>query len=236
MASTSGEGDVQGHTLVEKQGRNPSEWKKNKAKRKHNSGDEYMSTVTGKVVKRREIGTPCKDGCFEKMGMNNIKAIHESFWGLGDFNLQNAFIQKFCVKGVVKRRRVKVCGDNPPKRSCTRAYSFLCGDNTIRVCATAFRSVLGISTKRVHTAVQSVTPTGTPRADRRGKHVPKHAMPVSRKNLVAQHVKSFPTVSSHYTRAKSPLMRYLETDMTLKKMFFLYKEWLFDKKRGRGTC
>lgn len=60
MASTSGEGDVQGHTLVEKQGRNPSEWKKNKAKGKRNSSDEYMSTVTGKVVKQREIGIPCK--------------------------------------------------------------------------------------------------------------------------------------------------------------------------------
>ncbi|ROT81826.1 hypothetical protein C7M84_025006 [Penaeus vannamei] len=73
----------------------------------------------------------------------------------------------------------------------------------------------------------------TPRVDRRGKHVPKHAMPASRKNLVEQHVKSFPTVSSHYTRAKSPLMRYLDTDMTL-KMFFLYKE-LVRHQRGRGS-
>ncbi|KAK8400057.1 hypothetical protein O3P69_003030 [Scylla paramamosain] len=58
----------------------------------------------------------------------------------------------------------------------------------------------------------------TPRADRRGKHVPKHAMPLSRKNLVECHIKSFPTVSSHYTRAKSPLMRYLDTEMTMKKI------------------
>jgi len=94
MASTSGEGDVQGHNLVVKTGRNPSEWKKNTAKRKRNSGEEYESSVTRKVVKKKEIGAPCRDGCFEKMGMNNIKAIHESFWGLGDFNLQNAFIQK----------------------------------------------------------------------------------------------------------------------------------------------
>ncbi|ROT84308.1 putative beta-arrestin-1 isoform X2 [Penaeus vannamei] len=36
MASTSGEGDVQGHNLVVKTGRNPSEWKKNTAKRKRN--------------------------------------------------------------------------------------------------------------------------------------------------------------------------------------------------------
>ena len=185
-------------------------------------------SYNGKLVKKREIGAPCRDGCFEKIGINNIKAIHKSFWGLGDFNLQNAFIQKFCVKGVVKRRRIPVRGDTPPRRSCTRSYSFLCGDNVIPVCATAFRSVLSISTKRLHTAVEAVTPTGTSRVDRRGKRVPKHAMAASRKNLVEQHVKSFPTVSSHYTRAKSPLMRYLDTDMTLKKMYFLYKEWLFD--------
>ncbi|KAK8372108.1 hypothetical protein O3P69_018374 [Scylla paramamosain] len=75
---------------------------------------------------------------------------------------------------------------------------------------------------------KNVSNPSTPRADRRGKHVPKHAMPLSRKNLVECHIKSFPTVSSHYTRAKSPLMRYLDTEMTMKKMYFLYKEWLFD--------
>jgi len=56
MASTSGEGDVQGHNLVVKTGRNPSEWKKNTAKRKRNSGEEYESSVTRKVVKKKEIG------------------------------------------------------------------------------------------------------------------------------------------------------------------------------------
>ncbi|KAK8399317.1 hypothetical protein O3P69_003436 [Scylla paramamosain] len=85
-----------------------------------------------------------------------------------------------------------------------------------------------VTSRRVYNAVDRVNPTGTPRADRRGKHVPKHAMPLSRKNLVECHIKSFPTVSSHYTRAKSPLMRYLDTEMTMKKMYFLYKEWLFD--------
>ncbi|MPC46306.1 ADAM 17-like protease [Portunus trituberculatus] len=61
MASTSGEGDVQGHTIVEKQGRNPSEWKENKAKRKRNTGQEYASSVTGKVVFSREYSH--KDYC-----------------------------------------------------------------------------------------------------------------------------------------------------------------------------
>ena len=69
--------------------------KKNKAKLRRNSGQEYVSTHSGKVVKRREVGEACKDGCFDKLGMGNIKAIHESFWALSDFTLQNTFIQKF---------------------------------------------------------------------------------------------------------------------------------------------
>ncbi|XP_063876931.1 uncharacterized protein LOC135109482 [Scylla paramamosain] len=163
-------------------------------------------------------------------GMDNVKAIHDSFWALADFNIQNNFIQKYCVKGEVKRRRVQQRGDGGDayKRKCTRAYSLSCGGTNISVCATAFRNVLGVTSRRVYNAVDRVNPTGTPRADRRGKHVPKHAMPLSRKNLVECHIKSFPTVSSHYTRAKSPLMRYLDTEMTMKKMYFLYKEWLFD--------
>ena len=51
-------------------------------------------------------------------------------------------------------------------------------------------------------------------------------MPGHRRQLVVEHVKSFPSVSSHYTRAKSPHMRYLDTNLNVRKMYRLYKEWL----------
>ena len=103
-----------------------------------------------------------------------------------------------------------------------------CGDVQFKVCAVAFRNILGISDKRVRVAVQAVTTTGATRPDQRGRHKPAHAMDNTRKELVVSHIKSFPTVSSHYTRAKSPHMRYMETNMSIKKMYRLYREWLYD--------
>lgn len=146
-------------------------------------GEEYVSRDTGRVVNKREVGPACNDGCYDKIGMDVIKAIHESFWGIGDYTLQNAYIQKYAVKKEVRRRRVAVSEDKPLKRSCTRAYSFTHNAVTYSVCAVAFRNILGISSKRVQVAVDSVTATGDPRGDRRGKNKPVHAMPEYRKQL-----------------------------------------------------
>ena len=44
-----------------KKGRNVPEWKKSVCKRSRNSGKEYVSRSTGKVVKKREIGRACKE-------------------------------------------------------------------------------------------------------------------------------------------------------------------------------
>ncbi|MPC52708.1 hypothetical protein E2C01_046584 [Portunus trituberculatus] len=72
MASTSGEGDVQGHTLVEKQVRDPSEWKKNQAKRKPNTGQEYIQNkkmatpnpASESPSVERTTNVPMSDCCF----------------------------------------------------------------------------------------------------------------------------------------------------------------------------
>lgn len=42
---------------------------------------------------------------------------------------------------------------------------------------------------------------------------------------VVNHIKSFPSYVSHYTRAHSPNRRYLNSDLTVKKMYDLYVAW-----------
>ena len=202
------------------------------AKTKRNTGQEYVSRDTGKVVKKREVGPACNDGCYDKLGLDNIRKIHEFFWRIGDFTLQNAYMQKLVVKKEVKRCHVKLSDKQQPNRSHTRAYSFECDGETYRVCALAFRNVLGLSAKCVEAAINYASATGTPHRDRRGANKPKHAMPESRKKLVEQHINSFPTVSSHYTRAKSPHMRCVQTNMTVKKMYRLCREWMDDFDEG----
>ena len=241
MASASGEGSGEGELRTRKQGPKPSEWKQNVARERRNLGQEYVSRTSGKVVKKRNVGEPCKDGCFTMVGMDNIRVIHSDFWKLGNHDLQNAYIQKMVKVEKVKRHRVREARGGRgarggggeaarviSRRSFTRSYTVSCGDVRFSVCAVAFRNILGVTDKRVRVAVQAVTATGATRPDQRGRHKPAHAMDDTRKGLVVRHIKSFPTVSSHYTRAKSPHMRYMETNMTIQKMYRLYREWLYD--------
>ena len=125
MASTSSEGTDQGSFKERKRGQNHSEWKRIVAKRKRNSGEMYVSRDTRKMVKQREVGPPCNDGCYARLGDDVVKDIHVSFWKIGDYNLQNTFIQKYAVVSEVKRRHVVASAERPLKRSCTRSYSLV---------------------------------------------------------------------------------------------------------------
>ena len=95
MVSTSSEGTDQGSLKERKRGQNPSEWKIIVAKRKRNSGEMYVSRDTGKVVKQREVGPPCNDGCYARLGDDVVKDIHESFWKIGDYNFITCKIHSF---------------------------------------------------------------------------------------------------------------------------------------------
>lgn len=55
-------------------------------------------------------------------------------------------------------------------------------------------------------------------ADKRGRHL-THKVTLKELELVEQHVRSIPSVSSHYTRAKSPHGRYLDSSLSVPKLF-----------------
>lgn len=63
-------------SMLEKNGharaRQKEKWEKNIAKRKRNLGEEYTCYTTKKVMPAKEVGPPCNDGCFEKIGRANI--------------------------------------------------------------------------------------------------------------------------------------------------------------------
>ena len=85
--------------------RNPAEWKKNLVKRQRNMGEAYVSRSTGRQVQVRVMGPPCADGWYNKITLPIATLIHREFWAIGNFVLQNAYIQKQVCKKPVKRRR-----------------------------------------------------------------------------------------------------------------------------------
>ncbi|KAK3887881.1 hypothetical protein Pcinc_008031 [Petrolisthes cinctipes] len=74
--------------------------------------------------------------------------------------------------------------------------------------------------------------TATPESDQRGAHSPTKKKPDIVVECVCEHIRSLPTVTSHYTRAKSPHRRYLSTEMSLSQMYEQYCMWMDEHHRG----
>ncbi|GBL86452.1 hypothetical protein AVEN_164607-1 [Araneus ventricosus] len=82
-------------------------WKKVEAKKKRNSGEEYVSRHTNVVVPARQIGEPCSCQCFSKIGQDNVQQIFNAFWELGNSDLQNSYFSKLVISNNVKRSYVR---------------------------------------------------------------------------------------------------------------------------------
>ncbi|KAK3893328.1 hypothetical protein Pcinc_002883 [Petrolisthes cinctipes] len=103
---------------------------------------------------------------------------------------------------------------------------------SFNICKRGFCSVFGIGKRRVEVAVRKLTMTATPESDQRGAHSPTKKKPDIVVECVCEHIRFLPTVTSHYTRAKSPHRRYLSTEMSLSQMYELYCMWMDEHHRG----
>ena len=209
-----------------KRSRNEDEWKKNITKRRRNQGKSYTAK-SGKSVKarvmRKACGHKCKFSCNNKFSEEAREKVFHQYWAIGDISKQRQFLIKFA------QRKLKSRGssENNRKHSITYTLPNLQTGETHRVCKTFFLNTLDVSHQRVSTAhsKQEHLP-GVVNNDRRGK------MPGSRSNkiseeqlsLVREHIKSFQTIESHYCR-KDSNRKYLDPDLSLKKMYELYCKW-----------
>lgn len=217
------DGDVPEPSRGRKRTRNPAVWKKNVAKHKRNVGEAYISVKTNRHVAARAIGPPCADGCFDRVGREGIRAIFEAFWALGDYELQNAYIQKLVKTVPIKRKRTLA---EVSRRSHTFLYSVMINGASHSVCKRGFASMHGLSLSRVESASKKMTLTGTLIADKRGRRVPQNKIVGMQADRVREHIKLLPAMSCHYSRFKAPHRRYLDSSLTIKKLYDSYVEWM----------
>ena len=88
------------------------------------------------------------------------------------------------------------------------------------MCKACYLDTLGISQKKVYTTHANKSEFDTPKADGRGKST-KKGFSDDVKNVVRNHIKSFPCVESHYCRRDSK-KQYLESHLNINKMYELY--------------
>ena len=119
--------------------------------------------------------------------------------------------------------------NRPSRKLRTIHYSVLVNGEKKTICRKAFFSVHGITVKRVRSVLVKQSLTATTRLDCRGKDLPRNKISSERKALVKQHIESLATVSSHYSRTKSPFRKYLPPGSSVKGAFHAYVEWLKEK-------
>ena len=227
------------HTVIRKekisrkQAKSPETWNENIMKKRRNSGEAYV-TKKGKNIPEKTMnaleGHNCRIRCNEKISLEQRHEIFDSFWGLSDYNAQNAFIIGSVELKTIKRKRHR---KNPDvsRREKTRVYKL--NIDTV-VCKQFYLSTLGISNGRVNRIMgkQCLSEGNVPTPDQRGKHKnhKKHDPAVT--DDVKNHINSFPAYASHYCREKnSDSKKYLSPDLTVSKMYGLYVD--LQKSQGK---
>ena len=160
------------------------------------------------------------------MTLDQRKKLFSSFWELGSYDVQNAYLCG-CVKVSPVQRHYR----SNSKRGNTRVYYINNGERSVRICKKAFLSIHGVSSGRITRILAGQAQQGgVPKLDRRGRHPPPNKTSENDLAFIRQHIESFPVYESHYSRNDNPNRRYLSPDLSVSKMYQLYQEEC--KKKG----
>lgn len=217
-----------------------SSWSEVERKRLTNLGKKYVSK-RGKIVNEKVMGDPCtcRYKCVDKITHEQRLDCFSRFWSLGTKEKQWAFVVKFTLK--VKKYRC-LNSNQPNMRKFTYKYNLpirSTSDNStkniIPVCKTMFLNTLSVSERIVQTAFKKFDGVSDVDIDRRGRHT-NHNIVIDREieRSVCDHVHSFAPVESHYIRQRSNKL-YLDGNLSVARMFSLYKEWFDVTKYTKGA-
>lgn len=131
-------------------------------------------------------------------------------------------------KSTPTRRRKGKSNENS-KRSATFRYFFIVKNSRTQVCK-QFCGTLCISQKPIYSVHKTKNlATSTPGPATQGKHS-KRSLSLEDVDLVKEHIDLFPRIDSHYRRADSK-REYLDSSLSIKKMYEEYKNWVQDKNK-----
>ena len=94
------------------------------------------------------------------------------------------------------------------------------------MCKTAFLRTHAVTNGRLSRVLKAYADnSGSPHSDLRGRHTPVNKTTTDDDvAFVKDHIQSFPKYRSHYSRATNPIRQYLHPDLSITKMYLLYKD------------
>lgn len=204
--------------------RNSENWQRNIRKRKRCAGQEYK-TNSGKIVPAKSFkpfSCTCKGRCSILIPNERQMELHKNFYDLQSFDLQTSYL--FSLVKVVNKLRTYT-KDRNTRRQKTRMY-YMPDENGVekKVCKPFFQAIFQISAGRIDRLLKSKSDGAPPPCDRRGRHPPHNKTTIESKNEVKAFIEKFPCYESHYSREKSSHRKYLSPDLSIGKMYELYKD------------
>lgn len=159
--------------------------------------------------------------CFESVVPEIRKVLISDFNQCSSYDEQSVYLCGLITCKQVARHRPRKSEDEADLHSYSYTYKVRAIKNNdlceIPVCYEAFKSLHGISAKRVQTLQDGLKDTGKAPIDNRGRHKNRpNKIPAEVTDSVIGHIKSFKTRRSHYSLAKSK-KRYLSEELNVKK-------------------
>ncbi len=192
-----------------------------------------------KQKEARKIKPPCKETCRMKCTSNishdQRQHIFESYWNLGDIDLQREYIAK-CTKEVKPIYRCIREKRQRGPRGNNIWYSFPVDGTLTRVCKTFFLNTLDINDRVTRTALtkQKRAAGLVSEVDNRGKHKNHPTLDPQIKEGVRAHIEGIPRIESHYTRARTA-REYICGSRSLADIHRDYVQECKDKKKPYAT-
>lgn len=102
----------------------------------------------------RVIGPPCRDGCFNKVIRPVIEKVFKEFWEIGNYDLQNAYLQKIVhLKPIPGHRKTTKLNAPGTARSANLQCTVVYANVMYSVCKAGFLSTFGIKRRMLENAV-----------------------------------------------------------------------------------
>lgn len=210
-----------------KRKRNVHLWKRNKNKIARNAGLAYFTykqvPVLAKEPNLQSIlcVEKCRRNCSNNISIDERQALFSAYYSL-DLNGKNVMLFNCIQRKSVKHHRKNIV----KQKQNTFTYNIKLPNHNepIVLCKRAFCSIFQISTKKVE-IIQKKHCAGeiVPSGDKRGKHENRPNKTLDEVvNEVVDHIGSFPTESSHYSRNCNPNKKYLSPTLSVSQMHKLY--------------
>lgn len=177
------------------------------------------------------------------MSITERKRIFTEFYELADHDCQNKYLFGLIERFSPKQRRARK-DNSKPRDSSFRYFVRISSGDRVCVCKQAFCQLHAIGKRRTEDICNKLVCGTLFSGDNRGKHKNRpHAVSNELKDQIREHISSFPSRESHYSRQDNTARKYLPDGLSIARMYRFYlekyepenegsprvKEWLYRK-------